>query len=196
MPMLQIVEYPHPALRYLSKPLRRVDATLRALVARMFELMYEANGVGLAANQVNLPYRLFVMNPTGDPSGKDEELAVINPVLSRRRGRSEADEGCLSLPGLYAPVARSEHIALSGFTLTGEPLRLELSGMKARIVQHETDHLDGVLFIDKVSPEVRDDLADELAGFERTFRSRQQQGEIPPDAAIVEQLRALEAERC
>lgn len=194
--MLHIVQYPHPALRYVSKPLRRVDATLRALVARMFELMYEANGVGLAANQVNLPYRVFVMNPTGDPSRKDEELAVVNPVLSRRRGRSEADEGCLSLPGLYAPVARPDRIVLSGFSLSGEPLRLELSGMKARIVQHETDHLDGVLFIDKVSPEVRQELADEIEGFQRTFRGQQQRGEIPPDAVLLEQLRALEAERC
>jgi peptide deformylase len=147
---LKIVEYPHPTLRHKSKPIQRVDAELHTIVARMFELMYEAKGIGLAANQVALPIRLFVTNPSG-VKGEGEEFVFINPVLSRPKGNEEKEEGCLSLPGLYAPVRRPQRIQVSAYNLKGEEFEGELDGLFARVVQHETDHLDGILFIDRLS---------------------------------------------
>src|SRR2546423_12486363 len=101
---LQVIQYPHPTLRHRSKPLRRVDAELRKIVSEMLELMYEHEGVGLAANQVDLPYRLFVTNVEGDPKANDAECVFINPVLSSGRGQEEDEEGCLSIPGIRAPA--------------------------------------------------------------------------------------------
>ena len=106
---LRVIQYPHPTLRHLSKPLKRVDPELRDMVQRMFELMYEHRGVGLAANQVDLPYRLFITNPKGDPKS-GEERVFINPILRHPRGLVEAEEGCLSIPEVYAPVKRAEKI--------------------------------------------------------------------------------------
>jgi len=104
---VRIVKYPHPTLRHKSKPLRRVDAELRKIVVEMFELMYLHKGVGLSANQVDLPYRLFILNIDPDEA-KAGERVFINPVLSRWSGTAEADEGCLSFPEIYAPVKRAE----------------------------------------------------------------------------------------
>ena len=146
---LQVVQYPHPALRHVSKPLKKIDAELRDIVREMFELMYKHNGVGLAANQVNLPYRVFVVNLESDPK-KGAELAFINPVISRRKGLDEAEEGCLSLPGLYGYVKRPAEVVVDAFSLEGQPIHLELEGL-LRVVQHETDHLDGRLFIDRLN---------------------------------------------
>ena len=97
---LQIVQYPHSTLRHESKPIRRVNKELKKLVDEMFDLMYEASGVGLAANQVNLPLQLFIMNPAGE-RGDGEEHVFINPVVSKPKGSEEKQEGCLSLPELY-----------------------------------------------------------------------------------------------
>ena len=97
---MEIVTYPHPTLRHESKPVKRVDAELREIVQEMFHLMYEARGVGLAANQVDLPLRLFVLNLESDPD-KSEEFVFINPVISKPKGSEEKEEGCLSLPELW-----------------------------------------------------------------------------------------------
>ncbi len=193
---MRIIEYPHPTLRHRSKPLKRVDAELCALVAEMFALMYDAEGVGLAANQVDLPYRLFVMNAKADPEAKDEEFAFINPVISNRRGMAEAEEGCLSLPGLYAPVVRPEKITLNAYTLDGQAVQLELTGFPSRIVQHETDHLDGVLFIDRLSPTNEAEAKESLLGFESAFADRRRRGEAPDDAEIIARIAELEKLRC
>ena len=99
---LQIIQYPHPTLRHRSKPLRRVDADLRKLIDEMFELMYEHEGVGLAANQVDLPYRFFIANPEGNADAEESEGVFINPVLSAGRSLEEDEEGCLSIPGIRA----------------------------------------------------------------------------------------------
>ena len=104
---MQIVKYPHPTLHRKSKDLRRVDAELRKIVREMFELMYDAKGIGLSANQVDLPYRLFVSNPSGERAAADQEYVFINPVISRQSGMAESEEGCLSFPGIYAPVRRA-----------------------------------------------------------------------------------------
>ena len=100
---LQVIQYPHPTLRHRSKPLKRVDADLRKIVDEMIELMYEHEGVGLAANQVDLPYRLFVANEKGDPDLPEFEQVFINPVLSAGHGQEEDEEGCLSIPGIRPP---------------------------------------------------------------------------------------------
>ena len=129
--MLRIVKYPHPALRHQSKPLRRVDGDLKKVVREMFDLMYQQNGIGLAANQVNLPYRMFILNTEGDPT-KGQEHVFLNPVIGKRSGTVEAEEGCLSFPEIYAPVKRSEKIVISAYNLDGVEINLPLTGLFAR----------------------------------------------------------------
>jgi len=145
----------------------------------MLELMYAHEGVGLAANQVDLPIRLFIMNPTGKADEKDQERVFINPVLSKQKGNVEAEEGCLSLPGLYAPVKRPERVTISGYDLSGQQVTIEAGGLIARIVQHENDHLDGTLIIDRLSETVRMQVKTLVEEFENEFRQRREQGEIP-----------------
>jgi len=189
---LQIIQYPHPTLRHLAKPLRRVDAELRGIVREMFDLMYEAKGVGLAANQVDLPYRLFLINVESNPQAADQEFVFINPVITARKGMSEAEEGCLSLPGLYGDVKRPEKISLNAFDLAGNELTLDLDGLFARAVQHEIDHLDGVLFIDRLSPTGAMAAKDTIAEMELVFAGKRERGEIPDDATIKRRLAELE----
>ncbi|HTQ38909.1 MAG TPA: peptide deformylase [Pirellulales bacterium] len=188
---LKIIQYPHPTLRHVSKPLKRVDVELRSIIARMFELMYEAKGVGLAANQVDLPYRFFISNLQSDPA-KGEQMVFINPVLSRHKGSAEAEEGCLSLPGLYADVKRSEHVMIDAFNLAGEAVHLEADGLLARVVQHETDHLNGKLFVDRLGTAAQLELRDALREFEIQFTSQQEHGEMPDEAALKLRLQELE----
>ncbi len=126
---MRIIQFPHPTLRRTSKSLRRVDDELRQIVRNMFDLMYEAKGIGLAANQVDLPYRLFVLNLTGDAAEADQEQVFINPVLSDPKGSAEAEEGCLSLPGLYAQVRRPETITVSAYDLTGQEVEETVDGL-------------------------------------------------------------------
>lgn len=189
---LKIIHYPHPTLRHVSKPVRRVDAELRTTVARMFELMYEANGIGLAANQVDLPLRLFICNLAARP-GEGEELVFINPVIRRPKGNSEREEGCLSLPGLYAPVRRPEAIDFEAYSLSGELVSVPLDGMMARVVQHEVDHLDGVLFTDRLSPTSQMAVSEALMEFEEDFLRLQKTGEIPNDQVIAQHRADWEA---
>ena len=115
MSNLQIVHHPHPALRWKSREVVRIDAQLKQWVSEMFQLMYEARGIGLAANQVALPYRLFVINPTADPAEKDEEMVFLNPEIVRKNGSEESEEGFLSLPEIYGPVTRAERIGVEAF---------------------------------------------------------------------------------
>lgn len=192
---LQIVQYPHPTLRHKSRPLKKVDAELRQIVTQMFDLMYEHGGVGLAANQVDLPYRLFVANETGDPQEKDAEHVFINPVLRKGRGQVEDEEGCLSIPDVRAPVLRSETIHVEAYDIEGNLYEGQAEGLMARILQHETDHLDGTLFIDRLGPAQLAGIKDRLAEFELAFRSQLETGEMPDDKAIARRLQELEALR-
>jgi len=189
---MEIVHYPHPALRWKSKPVAEINAELRGTVRRMFELMYEARGVGLAANQVALPYRLFVVNVTGDPASKEDERVFINPEIVHRKGSAAGEEGCLSLPELYGQVRRATTIIVEAFDLKGRSFEATLEELPGRVVQHEADHLDGVLFIDRVSEEERQELEPKLAELEARFRRRQASGETPGDEEIAKHLRALE----
>ena len=191
---LRILQFPHPGLRHVAKTLRRVDAEMLRVVRRMFDLMYEHKGIGLAATQVGLPYRLFIINLKGNPN-EGEEHVFLNPVLSNRKGLSEAEEGCLSLPGLYGDVKRAEKVTLQAYNLQGQPLKIACDGLFARAVQHEVDHLDGVLFIDRLTTTGGLKAKDTLAEFTINFEGRRRLGEIPSDEAIAAQLKELEAER-
>jgi peptide deformylase len=189
---LQVIHYPHPTLRHPSKPLKRVDAELRKIIAEMFDLMYEHEGVGLAANQVDLPYRLFVANPEGDRDAKETEYVFINPVLSAGRGQAEDEEGCLSIPGVYAPVTRNTTIKVQAYDLAGNEITTDAEDLLARILQHETDHLDGTLFIDRLGPAQLTALRDKLEEFELVFQSRRDTGEIADAEKLAARLAELE----
>jgi peptide deformylase len=191
---VRIINYPHPALRHKSKPLRRIDADFKNIVREMFDLMYEHKGLGLAANQVELPYRFFIMNLEGDPA-KAEEFVFINPVISRRRGTAEGEEGCLSFPEIYAPVKRSDKIVISAYNLGGEEVNYELNGMFARAIQHEYDHLDGILFIDRLSEAALMAVKDALSDLESEFQGQRHRGAIPDDRQIATRLAELESLR-
>ena len=189
---MRIVKYPHPTLRHKSKPLRRVDRELVTIVRQMFELMYEHRGVGLAANQVDLPYRLFILNPENEDDNKDGELVFINPVITQRKGMVEQDEGCLSFPEIYAPVRRPDKITITAYNLAGEEVTYNADGLLARAAQHEYDHLDGVLFIDRLTPANRLKIKEALADLDREFQGDRQRGLIPGDDRLSARLAELE----
>jgi len=193
--VLQIVSYPHPTLRHKSLPIKRVDAKLREIVGEMFELMYEARGVGLAANQVDLPIRLFIVNLEAT-AGAGEEFVFINPVVSRPKGSAEKEEGCLSLPELYGPVKRPKQVRINAYGLDGQEIQADLDGLFARVVQHELDHLDGVLFVDRMSETNQLEIIDELDEFETDFASQRDAGGIPSDEEIARQLSEWEQKYC
>ena len=149
--LAQIRQYGDPALRLKAHEVEDFDDDLRRLVERMIALMHDAQGVGLAATQVGILRRLFVYEP-------DEEgpRALVNPVVAERGDESTSDEeGCLSLQGVRVPVDRSTHIVLEGKDEHGADVRVELDEYAARVVQHELDHLDGVLIIDRTDDEHR-----------------------------------------
>lgn len=192
---MEIVTYPHPTLRHKSKPVQRVDKALRAMVAEMFELMYDAKGIGLAANQVDLPFRLFIINLAQEPA-QSEELVFINPVISRPTGTDEKEEGCLSLPGVFANVRRPERIHIDAFDLSGNEIKGTLDGLLARVVQHETDHLDGVMFIDRLSSTAFADIEDEVANFETAWASELEHGTARDETTVLKRLDEFETKYC
>lgn len=189
---LKVIHYPHPTLRHVSKPLKRVDAELRKMVEEMFDLMYEHEGIGLAANQVDLPYRVFVTNVEGDPDITETERVYINPVISKGKGSAEAKEGCLSLPGVYGPVTRYQSIHVEAYDLNGNPINEDLKNMDARVVMHETDHLDGRLFIDRLTPTNQSQVRPALSEFEIAFQSQVESGDLPDATAMAAHLAELE----
>ena len=190
---MQIVKYPHPTLRHTSKPLSRVTGEVKQAIGEMFDLMYTDDGIGLAANQVDLPYRLFVMNVQGDPEAKEEELAFINPVITSRKGTAEDREGCLSFPEIFAPVRRPAKIIVNAYSLDGRELTYEMDGLYARAVQHELDHLDGVLFIDRLSQTNLMAVKEELDELEQEFKMQRRLKAIGSDEEIAARLLELES---
>ena len=195
MSRLEIVLHPHPALRWKSKEVSRIDDELRAMVAEMFELMYSARGIGLAANQVALPYRLFVINPTGDKEEKDQELVFINPQITRKNGSETDEEGCLSLPEIFGPVTRATKIIVDAFDLHGQQFELELEDLHARVVQHEYDHVEGVMFTDRVPPLELQKIQPLISDLELQFRNRQKEGTAESDQQLKAKLLELEKAR-
>lgn len=190
--MLRIVPYAHPALRYESRPVTRIDGDLRAAVRGMFDLMYEARGIGLAANQVALPFRFFVLNLSADRDQPDEERVFINPEIVKRHSSRVDEEGCLSFPGLYGDVRRAKRVRVKAFGLDGEPIEVDADELLGRALQHESDHLLGKLFIDHFEPaEVASTLV-RVREIEATFHRDQADGLYPPDAEIIRQLDAMD----
>ena len=149
--LAQIRQYPDSVLRMKAREVETVDDDVRRLVKRMKGLMEDANGVGLAATQVGILRRVFVFQPE-----EGEVVAVVNPQIVQRSDEVAADdEGCLSLQGVQVPVERSLEITIEGTDETGAPVSYALAELPARVVQHELDHLDGVLILDRTTPEAR-----------------------------------------
>jgi len=148
MAQLDILTFPDPRLRSRAKPVETVDGSVRKVVDDMLETMYTAPGIGLAAIQVDIPWRIVVIDVSED---KSAPLCLINPQILGRDGEYQMDEGCLSVPGFYEPVTRAERIRYSALNREGEPFEGEAEGLLAVCIQHEIDHLDGKLFVDYIS---------------------------------------------
>lgn len=189
--MPRIVHYPHPALRYSSVPVTRIDEAFRAQVRAMFDLMYEANGIGLAANQVAIPRRFFILNLTADPNHADQELVLINPTIVKRHGLVEEEEGCLSLPSLYGKVRRARKVRVQAYDLNGQAMEYDADDLFSRAIQHETDHLDGKLFIDTFDDAARKTAQDKIRAFEQAYRQAQESGDLAADDVLKAELDAL-----
>jgi peptide deformylase len=146
---LRIILWPDPRLRKVSKPVKEFSPWLKDVSKKMFELMREARGVGLAAPQVGINLRFFVMNPTGEPQ---DDKVYINPILSDADDEEDGEEGCLSLPGINISVMRNKKLKMEAQDLDGKRFEQIESGYIARIWQHENDHLNGALLLDRMGP--------------------------------------------
>jgi peptide deformylase len=159
MAQLSILHFPDPRLRRKAVPVDTVDNNIRTLVDDMFETMYAAPGIGLAAVQVNVPKRVIVIDISEE---RNQPLVLINPSLLRCDGEEEMQEGCLSVPEINEPVQRAARIRVAALDRDGEPFELEAEGLLAVCIQHEMDHLDGKLFIDYLSPLKRNRIRKKL----------------------------------
>ena len=150
---LQLRIYPDPVLRQRCRPVEKFDDRLRRCVLKMFEVMYEQQGIGLAAPQVGWDARVFIVNVSADPENPFEERVFINPVLKfpTQQDRDDFEEGCLSLPGIRLDVDRPVDVKVTAFDVTGESFELEATDLLGRCIQHENDHLDGILIPSRVS---------------------------------------------
>lgn len=159
MAKLKILEFPDPRLRKKATPVETVDDALRVLIDDLFETMYEAPGIGLAATQVDVHKRLLVTDVSTD---KSEPFVLINPSITEKDGLTVTDEGCLSVPGYYESVERAEHIRVRFLDRNGDETEMEADGLLAVCIQHEIDHLDGKLFVDYLSEAKRQRIRKKL----------------------------------
>ena len=166
MAKLKILEFPDPRLRTRARPVEAVDDDLRSLIDDMFETMYEAPGIGLAATQVDVHRRLLVADVSSD---KSEPHVLINPEIVEKDGLAVTEEGCLSVPGYYEEVERADHIRVKFLDRNGEATEMEAEGLLAVCIQHEMDHLEGKLFVDYLSEAKRSRIR------KRLERDRRQQ---------------------
>jgi peptide deformylase len=162
MALLPILEYPDPRLRMRAKPVTKVDDRIRRLIDDMLETMYAAPGVGLAAPQIGIPKRIFVADIGDGP------FAMVNPEITTTSGSWKYEEGCLSVPGRYWSIKRKDHARAVGYDLDGNPIEVEGDELMGRVLQHEIDHLNGILLLERLSSRVRKaalaDLRDESLG--------------------------------
>lgn len=152
MAVLKVRKYGDPALRRRAAPVEEVTPEIRKIIADMVDTMYDEVGVGLAAPQVGVSLRLIVV---GDEEGRGAQ-ALVNPVIVEEGGQVTAEEGCLSIPGVFAPVTRAVRVRVEAQDSDGKPIAVTARALRARVLQHEMDHLDGVLFIDRLDPVTRD----------------------------------------
>ena len=169
MAVRKIVLYPEPVLHTVGKPVTKFDATLKQLVEDMFETMYEAGGVGLAAPQIGVSERIFVMDcsPREDSAPK---IALINPEIIYVEGEQIGEEGCLSFPGIFQKIQRNQRAIVRGQDVEGNEVEVDGADLTARCILHETDHCDGIVFLDRMTP-----LKRELA--KRKIKKLQKTGE-------------------
>jgi peptide deformylase len=166
MALLEILEYPDPRLRTIAKPVEEVDEALQTLIDDMFETMYDAPGIGLAATQIDRHIQLIVMDLSED---KNEPLVFINPEVTVLEGELEKmQEGCLSVPGFYEDVSRVEHVRIDALDRNGKKFSLEAEGLLAVCIQHEMDHLNGKLFVDYLSALKRNRIKKKLEKIHRS----------------------------
>jgi peptide deformylase len=149
MDNMKILLYPDPALRKKAEPIREITEEVRQKAEEMVELMYEAEGIGLAATQVGWPVKLLVKDAPAESTGG---RIFINPVITHREGETLEEEGCLSLPGVFGKIPRAERVAVVAYNLQGERLEIDAEGVAARVWQHEIDHFSGILILDKMTP--------------------------------------------
>lgn len=168
--------YPEPVLRKVAAPVEAFDEELKRTVEAMYERMFRSSGVGLAAPQVGLKKRILVLNTEGDREKPELNLTLVNPKIVARGGDpTRYEEGCLSFPGIYAEVDRPDRCTVEAFDVEGNPIREEYSGFLSRVIQHEYDHLEGVLLVDRMSPadKARNRAAlDELVDQYKSARAR------------------------
>jgi len=172
MAILTILEFPDDRLRKKAVPVPVVDESIRRLVDDMFETMYAAPGVGLAATQVNVQKRIVVLDVSEE---KNAPLCLINPEIVEKNGSEEMDEGCLSVPGIFEKVTRAETVKIRALDRNGEPFELDADSLLAVCIQHEIDHLDGKLFVDYLSPLKRQLIRKKLKKDQRQRASQQPQ---------------------
>ena len=169
MALLEILHFPDPRLRLKARPVTQVDDQVRQMVKDMFETMYQAPGIGLAATQVNIQLEVIVIDVSED---KDQPLCLINPKIIQSDGTEEMQEGCLSVPGFYENVTRAEKVKIQALNEDGESFELEADDLLAVCIQHEMDHLQGKLFVDYLSPLKRQRIKKKLVKLEKS-------GELP-----------------
>ncbi len=169
MSILNILEYPDKRLRTIASPIESVDTDLSQLISDMFETMYEAPGIGLAATQVNVHKQLLVLDVSED---KSQPMVFINPAIIAHNGSQVYQEGCLSLPNIYADVKRFNQITVSALDQQGEKFIIEADGLLAICIQHEMDHLIGKVFVDHLSP-LKRALADKKLAKQRKLNAEQ-----------------------
>ncbi len=148
MAILEILHFPDARLRNVAKPVAQVDDSVRKLIDDMLETMYEAPGIGLAAIQVNQPFRVIVVDISEE---RNQPLALVNPEILEKHGEEQMEEGCLSVPGVYEPVQRADRVRVRALDRDGGSIEMEADGLLAVCIQHEIDHLDGKLFVDYLS---------------------------------------------
>jgi peptide deformylase len=164
MAKLPILEFPDPRLRTVARPVETVDDELRRLIDDMFETMYAAPGIGLAATQVDVHQRLLVLDVSED---KSRPMVFINPEILAAEGEQVCQEGCLSVPGIYADVKRAGKVRVKALDRDGQPFEIEADGLLAVCIQHEMDHLAGKVFVDYLSPIKREQVRKKLAKQQR-----------------------------
>ncbi len=170
MSRLEVLYYPDPRLREVSTSVDDLDE-IRDLLPEMFEIMYKSRGIGLAAPQVGVRKRFFIANLTADPEEKDQEQVFVNPVIVENSGVMKEIEGCLSLPGLEATIRRAEMVVVESGDMEGKRQQVEAEGLWAKLFQHEIDHLDGILMLDKMTPAEQKKWAHLLKELESDFKN-------------------------
>lgn len=169
---MEVVKYPDPRLREKCRTVTKITEQMRNEAREMVDIMLVKDGVGLAAIQVGLDYRMIVVRDMKAEGPEPQAMVLLNPVIVSGEGEFEGEEGCLSLPGIYANVVRALKVKVQALNLDGEEVEIEASEFYARVFQHEIDHLNGVLFIDKISPAKKISIRTQLKKLTREYEAK------------------------